>query len=306
MDAWTYSGRGVPAKGRIGQGRLFSLQGYAMKPIIGSSLLLSTLVLILFGTGNVLSSQPSSTTTTQSSSIVRWHESSQGSDKFLKDGAVIKVLTESGVTVAVSLRDTGWKMRADIMITNNTERRFDVLPEMFTLHAVTPPNGRWDPQEGTKSLAYQAPEKLAKSIRRRAGWVAALSAVGGSMETQESKSVSSTEGDVRVRDKNGNSVSGTYSGTTTTTTRSPNYAARERWNEQATNAIRGFENTISYMFRITLKSNTVMPGQDVLGAVYFEREKRSREGLLRIPINNITFEFPYTWGSKKFEGPSLQ
>lgn len=245
------------------------------------------LVLLLFVSGNILIAQSQSAAPAQSPTNVRWNvrwqEGSQGSDKLLSDGAVVKILTANGVTVSASLKDTGWKQRADIMITNNSEQRFDVIPETFTLDVVTPKR---------KSLAYQAPEKLAKSLNRRAQWAAALSAFGGSLATQQSRSTSSTEGTVHATDNSGNSASGTYSGTTTTTTTSPDYFARQRANEQGNNALRNAGDTIDYIYKVSLKPNTVMPGKDVFGAVYFERDSKAETAILKIPVGDLIFEFP--------------
>src|SRR6266576_2912512 len=41
--------------------------------------------------------------------VVRWHEGAPGCDHFVSNGILVESLTISGVTVQVSLHDTGWQ-----------------------------------------------------------------------------------------------------------------------------------------------------------------------------------------------------
>jgi hypothetical protein len=41
-----------------------------------------------------------------------------------------------------------------------------------------------------------------------------------------------------------------------------------------------------------LTANTLMPGQKTAGAVFFERDKKAREVVFRIPLTGVTFEVP--------------
>lgn len=43
-----------------------------------------------------------------------------------------------------------------------------------------------------------------------------------------------------------------------------------------------------------LTENTLMPGQNVAGAVFFERDKKARDVVLRIPLSGVTFDVPLT------------
>ena len=43
-----------------------------------------------------------------------------------------------------------------------------------------------------------------------------------------------------------------------------------------------------------LTANTLTPGQHTLGAVFFERDKKAREVVLRIPLSGMTFDVPLT------------
>ncbi len=223
------------------------------------------------------------------SSTVRWQEGTPSSDKFFSGGLLVKTIASNGLVVSASLKDTGWKMRADIMVTNKTDQRIDVVPDMLKLDVIVPK---------AKSLSYQDPEELAKSIDRRTRWANAFSGMAAGLANQTATSQSSTSGSVNVYDSSGDTAHGTYSGTTTTTTTSPDHAARQRaWEQQRINS-QNATSTIDYLNSIVLRRNTLMPGQNVSGAVFFSREKNHDEVVLRVPVGNTVFEFPFRWLKK--------
>lgn len=43
-----------------------------------------------------------------------------------------------------------------------------------------------------------------------------------------------------------------------------------------------------------LVANTLMPGQNITGVVYFGRDKAAREVMLRIPLSGVTFDLPFS------------
>lgn len=241
------------------------------------------LALLLLSCVSALFAQPQSTTRDHSPTTVRWQEGAEGADRFFSDGVPIKVLTANGVAVSVSLQDTGWKMRADVVVANRSQGRVDVLPETFTLDVITPK---------AKRLEFKSLHELAKSIENKSRWRTVLANVAGAMATQQTTSVSSTHGTVSASDNVGNSASGVYSGSSTTITVSPDYAARQRANEQARTAVQSAGDMIDYLGRVSLKDNTLMPGQEMSGAVFFERDSKAEGVLLRVPVGNTVFEFP--------------
>ena len=52
--------------------------------------------------------------------IARWQSGAPGSDQFFSGGSVVESLTANGITVQVSLQDTGWKLRASVAIANDS------------------------------------------------------------------------------------------------------------------------------------------------------------------------------------------
>src|SRR5580693_5766091 len=87
--------------------------------------------------------------------IARWQSGAPGSDQFLSGGSLVESLTANGITVQVSLQDTGWKLRANVAIANESAEPIHFDPAGFTLDELKP---------RLRTLAYQNPKDLAKAL----------------------------------------------------------------------------------------------------------------------------------------------
>jgi hypothetical protein len=140
------------------------------------------------------------------------------------------------------------------------------------------------------SFVYQDPDKLAKSVRSVSPWAYLFAGMAG-MATQESHTtatVATTDGNMAL-----------INSTTTT----PDNAARERAIQKLNDKRVAKEVAASKIEDSALRENTVLPGEDVWGDVFFNPPKRyandyakgKLEGVLRVPIGDCVFEFPYWW-----------
>jgi len=86
--------------------------------------------------------------------IARWQLGAPGTDHFYNGSAMIESLTANGITVQVSLQDTGWKLRATVAIANAGNAQVHFNPSTFTLDELTP---------RLRPLRYQNPEDLSKA-----------------------------------------------------------------------------------------------------------------------------------------------
>jgi uncharacterized protein YgiM (DUF1202 family) len=93
--------------------------------------------------------------------IARWQSGAPGSDQFFSGGAVVESLTANGITVQVSLQDTGWKLRASVAINNDGAVPVHFNPAGFTLDELKP---------RLRALAYQNPRELAKALTHQVYW----------------------------------------------------------------------------------------------------------------------------------------
>jgi hypothetical protein len=93
--------------------------------------------------------------------IARWQSGAPGSDQFFSGGAVVESLTANGITVQVSLQDTGWKLRASVAIANEGAEPIHFNPAGFMLDELKP---------RLRTLAYQNPKELAKALTHQVYW----------------------------------------------------------------------------------------------------------------------------------------
>jgi len=93
--------------------------------------------------------------------IARWQSGAPGSDEFWSDGSLVESLRANGITVQVSLQDTGWKLRANVAIANQSDAPIHFDPAGFTLDELKP---------RLRTLAYQNPRELAKALTHQVYW----------------------------------------------------------------------------------------------------------------------------------------
>jgi hypothetical protein len=93
--------------------------------------------------------------------IARWQSGAPGSDQFFSGGDLVESLTANGITVQVSLQDTGWKLRATVAIANESAEQLHFDPAGFTLDELKP---------RLRSLAVQNPKELARALTHQVYW----------------------------------------------------------------------------------------------------------------------------------------
>ncbi|HEY2545160.1 MAG TPA: SH3 domain-containing protein [Candidatus Acidoferrum sp.] len=103
--------------------------------------------------------------------IARWQSGAPGSDQFYSGSAVVESLTADGITVQVSLQDTGWKLRATVAIANEGDTPVHFNPAGFTLAELQP---------RLRTLAYQNPKELAKALTHQVYWTNASATASAS------------------------------------------------------------------------------------------------------------------------------
>lgn len=212
--------------------------------------------------------------------VARWHEGAPGCDDFMSNGILVESLTANGVTVQVSLHDTGWKLRANVAIANGGSDSIRIEPSKFILDEIGA-NGR--------PLFYQDPAELAKNVTHQVLWTESVAEPSASPRTMASaESVSATT--VGYRSSFTPSVS------------APNYIIQHQYAEE--NAVRKegkqtLGNTAQQILALALKPASLDPNDKVAGAVWFERGKNPQQLMLRIPIGSQTLEFPLSFNRQK-------
>lgn len=192
---------------------------------------------------------------------------------------LLKVLPAQTPVTQPRRKDT---MRVDLVVVNRTPNRVDVIPQKTYLQIFQP---------RFKELAYKSPDQLSASIRHRAASASILAAMG-SFRTKTITSTTYGSGSVDIVGAGG-SATGTYSGTATTTTTMPDEAARAQSAAQIAAIEQRKETAMQAVHDITLRSNTLFPGQQISGAMFFEREKNHTSMVLSVPLAGRTFQFVF-------------
>ncbi len=213
--------------------------------------------------------------------VARWQQGAQGCDHFMSNGILVESLTANGITVQVSLHDTGWKLRANVAIANSGSQSIHIQPSQFILDDVS--------LHG-KPLFYLDPAQLAKNMTHQVLWTEAIAEPSSAPAHTTSSAESASATNVGYKSSFAPSVS------------APNYIIQHQYAEE--NAVRQqgkqtLNSTARQILALALKSATIEPNDKVAGAVWFERGKNPQQLMLRIPIENQTLEFPLSFKQQK-------
>jgi hypothetical protein len=224
------------------------------------------------------SAPPPSENAAVSNGIAHWQSGSKGSVQFRSGSELVESLTASGVTVQVSLQDTGWKMRANVAVVNSSKQAIYVLPKLVSLDELAPL---------IKPLRYQDPSQVAKAATHQLLWTSANAAPSLNAQSQRASASSGTEFTA-------------VSFKLPAADPSPNYLAQHQILEETAaknqSALVDLTREINYL---ALHECTLKPGEKTAGAVWFERDAKSSQLLLRVPVNGLIFEFPLSFNHDK-------
>ena len=195
--------------------------------------------------------------------VAQWEQGAAGCDQFTSDNGVVESLTVNGVTVQVSLQDTGWKLRANIAVANQGAENVHLNPAHFTLDTVHP---------AIRALHYQDPTRLEKSATTHQIYRTAASAAP------------------IVQDASFRTPAHIVS--------APNYFAPAPTQTTFNGSLYAGAEAAQYEVP-ALHEGHVSIKSSVAGAVWFERDKHAQELLLRVPVNGVLFEFPLSFNREK-------
>jgi hypothetical protein len=192
--------------------------------------------------------------------VVRWAEGAPGCDDFVSRGRHVESITANGITVQVSVQDTGWKYRASIAISNASSNNVDVTPGIITLDELQP-RLRTLPATDTKVIARTATHQVFWTL---ADAVPSPSAV-------DSHAASMRQAAYRP-------------------------AAPDYLNTHVFSADR--PETVDVP-AVGLKYASVAAGEKTAGVMWFARDPGARELSLRVPVGDMVFDFAFAFEQKK-------
>lgn len=207
------------------------------------------------------------TSATPVNGVVRWEANAPGCDQFMSQGHLVESVTADGITVQVSLEDTGWKFRTDVAVSNSSDSTADVYPSLVSLDELKP---------GLKALRAQDPKKLAHAKEHQVLWTQSTALPSRSAVVE--------------RDRNSAAM------------QTASYHVQDYFVRQAASATPGAKTAAAEsdsLVALSLKSARLQPGQKTVGVVWFEREGNARELSLRVPVGNLIFDFPLSFDQKR-------
>jgi hypothetical protein len=197
---------------------------------------------------------------------VRWLAGTEGSQRFYSEGLEAESLTVNGVTVQVSLQDTGWKLLANVAVANGGLQAVSVVPSQITLENLG---------KVKKSLPYQQPKKLRTAVNHQILWTEA--------DAGPSASGYLVNAGYRTSDSDGLNRTQNYL--------APHQADVERKAEEF--------NPHSEINTVALKDAAILPSGHISGSTWFERDAKLQEMILRVPVGDLIFEFPLSFNDNK-------
>ena len=208
---------------------------------------------------------------TPANGVVRWEGGTPGCDEFVSRGRHVESITANGITVQVSVQDTGWKYRANIAVSNASSANVDITPGIITLDELQP-RLRMLPATDTKVIARTATHQVLWTL---ANAVPSPSAASAQLR-QASESQALDDGVAATPDYLNPHM----------TLASARPSAFERTETLDVNAI-------------ALKYASVAPEQNAAGVMWFARDAGARELSLRVPVGDIVYDFAFAFDQKK-------
>ena len=195
------------------------------------------------------------TNATPVNGIVRWNAGAPGCDQFTSRGRKVESATANGITVQVSLQDTGWKLHASVAVSNGGSTQVFVLPSLVTLDELTPT---------LRNLREENPAKLARNEVNhqlmRTEWNAVPPPSAIVLRSRSAAHVSTVTHHVTSVD---------------------DYL--------------GFTAESASVRAVALKTANLAPGQKTSGELWFTRDSKAHELSLRISVGDVVFDFPFSF-----------
>jgi hypothetical protein len=195
--------------------------------------------------------------------IAKWTPGAAGSDKFYSDDVIVESLTANGVTVQVSLEDTGWKLLSHVAVSNNSQNTVNIVPSRLSLS---------DKGQTIKSLAYQDPNKLKTAYTHEILWTRA--------EALPNDTAYLATADHQVA----------------ATSNTKNYLAPH---QEEVRAVKAEFNPHAQTNSVSLNATTLQPDQQIAGSTWFQRSGKRQDLVLRVPVGDVVYEFPFSFNHTK-------
>jgi hypothetical protein len=187
--------------------------------------------------------------------VVRWNAGAPGCDQLISRGRKVESATTNGITVQVSLQDTGWKLRASVAVSNESGAQVYVHPSLITLDELTP---------SLRNLREENPAKLAHNEVNhhlmRSEWIAVPPPSAIVLHKRSAPQVSTAS-----------------------------------YRRTSVQDYLGFNDETASVRAVALKAANLAPGQKTSGELWYARDAKAHELSLRISVGDLVFDFPFSF-----------
>ncbi len=198
------------------------------------------------------------------------------------EGVQYLSIVHAGVKVVAGIDHDNKHYRAFIVVRNDSGNPVDIVPTRFRILHVKPV------MRESRPIPAQ---EVAKTVKRKALWSNVFLGFVAGMATTEQTTHTTQSGSVQVVGPGG-AASGTYSGSSTSTTTTPDPAFRRETAQRAQTKSAEAKAVAQSIEIGELRANTVALGQVVSGDTYFDRDKNAETLFLQIPVAGFLYIFP--------------
>jgi hypothetical protein len=200
------------------------------------------------------------------------------------EGDEYRIINDDLATVAVHLADEGKRYRVEVYVRNKQSKPVDLLPQEVRLNVMEPAS--------LKRPLNQIPAaEVARKVERTARWQNFWTALGASL-AQNTTTVQSTESaSATVFGPNGAVALGSASGSSSAAVTTPNAAAQAEAARQSRERAAAARSLSDFVLMSSLKANTLAPGVELGGDVYFEKEKNAEGMFITLRLDGKFYGF---------------
>jgi hypothetical protein len=187
---------------------------------------------------------------------------------YYEGGDTMEQISDNGLTLTVTLRDTGKENWLWVYISNKSNDAVNLIPSNIVQHQSSPKD---------EELRMKSERETLKSIGHHVFWGQVVAGVGAGL----SRSVST----IKATDGHGNYVK--------TVVNTPDYEAQARWLAYADQKVQQGQALSDFHRREWLRANTLFAGSEYAGRLIFVRDKALTSGYVRIGFDSKTYEFRF-------------
>jgi len=178
------------------------------------------------------------------------------------NGEAIEQMGIKGVTVTVSLKDTGKLNQVAVYVDNSSSDAVNVIPSNFSLHQIAPKD---------EDLAMKPEQEVQRISGHHALWGQVASGVGTGLSRAKDKMAGK-------EDDPGKPVP-------------QDFEAQARWLAHVDEL--GEKGQIGALGKSYLRGSTVFPGTKFAGVLWFDRDDAFSSGMVRVVFGARTYLFPF-------------